>query len=96
MSITGYGTRDKVVGQTMILNRQSEQGLKRFTSVLRKLFLLKHFQGFFFGETAVVRISGNLNMANSTSLANRIEAIFDEEEPEQDRLEHRVSPGHRW
>ena len=31
-------------------------------------------------------------MANATSLANRIEAIFDEEEPEQDWLEHRVSP----
>ena len=31
-------------------------------------------------------------MANATSLANRIEAIFDEEEPEQDWLEHRVIP----
>jgi hypothetical protein len=30
-------------------------------------------------------------MANATSLANRIEAIFEEEEPEQDWLEHRVS-----
>ena len=29
-------------------------------------------------------------MANATSLANRIEAIFDEEEPEQSWLDNRV------
>lgn len=39
--------------------------------------------GLYYGNTIVVRISGNLNMANATSLANRIEGIFDEEEPEQ-------------
>ena len=40
----------------------------------------------------MIRISGNLNMANATSLANRIEAIFDEEEPEQSWLDNRVRP----
>jgi hypothetical protein len=29
-------------------------------------------------------------MANATSLANRIEAIFDEEEPEQSWMDNRV------
>jgi len=52
---------------------------------------LPTIQGFYYGHTTVVRISGNLNMANATSLANRIEAIFEEEEPEQAWLEHQVS-----
>jgi len=38
-------------------------------------------KGLFYGDTTVIRILGNLNMANATSLTNRIESVFEEEEP---------------
>jgi hypothetical protein len=48
-----------------------------FNKALKTMKLF--FQGTYYGTSIAVRISGNLNMANATSLANRIEAVLTEE-----------------
>lgn len=61
--------------------------------LLKSITFLFALQGLFYGDTIIVRISGNLNMANATTLINRIEAIFTEEEPQISWMDNQV--GHQ-